>query len=402
MRSHPSTTDSSQSADALGAIAPMLAGAGSLPTGVGWRYEFKWDGLRGLCHLDGTTVKVFSRNGRDITTGFPELAELTALLDGRRAVLDGEIIALEDGGRPSFALLQRRMHVQSPSAALLADVPVRFYVFDLLRLDDESTIALPYEQRRQLLEELPLAGEVVRVPPSFDDGPRARAAAAAYGLEGVVAKRLGSPYRPGKRSIEWTKVPFVQTQEVVVVGYRLGEGRRAGTIGSLLVAVQDSAGVLRFAGHVGTGFSDADLRHLQHTMAPLCRPTPPLSDVPREYARHATWVDPVLVGDVAFRNWTPDHRLRHPSWRGDRPDRSPREVRRPTPPPAVPTATVTASMRTTDGRWRVEVVQAGSSQWYRIVRGDSVFDWLDISDVERILRAADLDLADLVEVEPAA
>lgn len=382
-------------------IPPMLAGAGTLPTGAGWRYEFKWDGIRGIAHAHGTTVRVASRSGRDITTGFPELAELTQLLNGRHAVLDGEIIAVEPGGRPSFALLQRRMHVRAPNGPLLEAVPVRYYVFDLLHLDEESIIALPYEQRRQMLDELHLIGEAVRVPPNFDGGARTSAAAAAYGLEGVVAKRLGSPYRPGKRSTDWTKVPFVQTQEVVVIGYRSGEGRRAGTIGSLLLAAQDATGALSFAGHVGTGFSDADLRHLQQTLAPLRRMSPPVPDVPREDARHAIWVDPVLVGDVSFRNWTPDHRLRHPSWRGIRPDRAPHEVRRPNPSAPVPME-VTASMSTADAAWRVDVVQSGSSQWYRIVHGDSVFDWLAMSDVQRILQAAGLDLADLVDVGAVA
>jgi bifunctional non-homologous end joining protein LigD len=179
--------------------------------------------------------------------------------------------------------------------------------------------AISYVER---LEELPLD-----ISPIFADGPTTVAAADEAGLEGVVAKRRSSRYRPGRRSPDWIKVPFIRTQEVVIVGYQPGEGRRAGTIGALLLAVNGPDGQLHFAGGVGTGFTDAALRALHRTLEPLRRTAPPLSGVPREHARRrAVWVEPSLVGEVAYRTWTPDGRLRHPSWRGLRPDKAPADV----------------------------------------------------------------------------
>ena len=307
-------------------ISPMLATPGALPAGPGWTYEFKWDGVRAVSYLDRHTVRVMSRNDLDVTASYPELVELLDLLAERRAVLDGEIVALDDAGRPSFPVLQQRMHVRQPTVALLAAVPVQYEVFDLLRLEGTSLLAHPYEQRRALLEQLPLHGHSVHLPPVSEDGPGTLAAADAAGLEGVVAKRRTSRYRPGRRSPDWIKVPFVRTQEVVIVGYQPGEGRRAGTIGALLLAVPGPDGALHYAGGVGTGFTDAALHQLQRTLQPLVRPTAPLADVPREHARRAVWVEPTLVGEVAYRTWTPDQRLRHASWRGLRPDKTPADV----------------------------------------------------------------------------
>jgi len=276
-------------------------------------------------------------------------------------------------------------------------VPVHYQVFDLLSLDGTSLLEHSYDQRRALLEQLPLHGHNVHLPPAFADGPDTLAAADAAGLEGVVAKRRSSLYRPGRRSPDWIKVPFVRTQEVVIVGYQPGEGRRAGTIGALLLAVNGPDGELHFAGGVGTGFTDAALHQLQATLRPLQRRTPPLADVPREHARRAVWVEPTLVGEVAYRTWTPDHRLRHASWRGLRPDKTPDQVHRPGASTVAPNATVVGSMHTLDGAWQVDIMQRGSSQWYRISHGDNVFDWLTVDAVRRILHEAGIDLADLTE-----
>jgi bifunctional non-homologous end joining protein LigD len=302
-------------------ISPMLATPGALPAGPGWAYEFKWDGVRAISYVEGDVLRVMSRNDLDVTASYPELVELLDRLGGRRAVLDGEIVALDNAGRPSFPVLQQRMHVRVPSVALLARVPVEYKVFDLLSLDGAALLDRPYEERRTRLSELPLD-----VSPVFADGPATVAAAEQAGLEGVVAKRRSSRYRPGQRSPDWIKVPFIRTQEVVIVGYQPGEGRRAGTIGALLLAVNGPDGRLHFAGGVGTGFTDAALRTLQRTLEPLLRAAPPLSGVPREHARRAVWVEPSLVGEVAYRTWTPDGRLRHASWRGLRPDKDPRDV----------------------------------------------------------------------------
>jgi bifunctional non-homologous end joining protein LigD len=394
----------------------MLATPGPLPSGPGWAYEFKWDGVRAVSYVERHTVRVMSRNDLDVTTSYPELTQLLDLLDARDAVLDGEIVAFDDAGRPSFPVLQQRMHVRAPSVALLAGVPVQYQVFDVLSLDGVSLLEQPYEQRRAVLEQLPLHGHSVHLPPTSDDGPGTLAAVDTAGLEGVVAKRRTSRYRPGRRSPDWIKVPFVRTQEVIIVGYQPGEGRRAGTIGRSCLAVTGPDGVLHYVGGVGTGFTDAALRQLQATLQPLQRPTPPLADVPREHARRAVWVEPTQVGEVAYRTWTPDQRLRHPSWRGLRPEKTPTEVVGPNPtaPPTSPRAstsastattgavapreaTVVGSMHTPDGAWQVDIMQRGSSQWYRITRGENVFDWLTVDAVQQILREAGIDLADLTE-----
>jgi bifunctional non-homologous end joining protein LigD len=386
---------------------PMLASPGRLPTGAGWVFEYKWDGVRAITAVHGATVQAWSRNQLDVTATYPELAELATLLDGCDAAVDGEIIALDAHGHPSFHLLQERMHVRSPGSALLTAVPVQYQVFDVLQLDGASTVELPYTRRRQLLDQLGLHGTTVHTSPLFPDGPSTWAAAETQGLEGVVAKRADAPYRPGRRSHDWIKVPFIRTQEVVIIGYQPGEGRRTGTIGALLLAVPGPDHVLHFAGGVGTGFTDAALHELHRQLQPLRRTTPPAGDVPRDHARRAVWVQPELVGEVAYRSWTPDHRVRHGSWRGLRPDKSPAQVRRTDPAPTPPTAateaaTVTAAMQTSDGAWRVEVLRRGPSQWYRITHADNIFDWLTIDAVHRILHQAGVDLADLTESQPAA
>jgi bifunctional non-homologous end joining protein LigD len=217
--------------------------------------------------------------------------------------------------------------VHQPSPDLIAGFRLAYNVFDLLGLDGRSLIDEPYDRRRELLLGLGLRGDLLRVPPNFvEDTPdRVAADARAGGLEGVVAKRLGSPYLPGRRSPDWIKAPFIRTQEVVILGYKEGEGRRAGTIGALLVGLH-RGGRLSFAGGVGTGFTDATLNDLRDRLAPLRRATPPADDVPRRDARDARWVEPTVVGEVEYRSFTPDGRLRHSSWRGLRPDRRPEEV----------------------------------------------------------------------------
>lgn len=309
-------------------VPPMLAGLGPLPTGPGWGYEFKWDGVRGVAYVH-RGLRLLSRNDRDVTRAYPELGELADLLAGRRAVLDGEIVALDPGGRPSFSALQRRMHVRAPAAALVAATPVRYYLFDLLHLDGRDTTALPYTERRAALEGLGLSGETVETPPYWtgEAGRDLATAAADLGLEGVVAKQLRSPYEPGRRGAAWVKVPLNETVEVIVGGWKPGSGRRSGAIGSLLLGMYDEHDRLHYIGQVGTGFTQAVLRDLAGRLEPLTRPDPPFAEVPREHARHAVWVDPVLVGDVTFRSWTPDRRLRHPSWKGLRSDRDPAEIR---------------------------------------------------------------------------
>jgi len=303
----------------------MLATLGVLPTGGGWAYEYKWDGVRAVIYVTASGVRVLSRNERDVTTAYPDIA---GALEGRRTemVLDGEIVAPDAKGRPSFARLQRRMNVHEPTPALIDEFALHYNVFDVLHFEGKSLIDEAYTVRRARLETL----KDLQLTPSFvADRPDAVVdESRRLGLEGVIAKRLGSPYEPGRRSPDWIKAPFIRTQEVVIVGYKPGEGRRAGTIGALLVALH-RGGTLSFAGGVGTGFTDAALHELQEQLTPLVRPSgpPPVDDVPRRDARGAVWVEPSIVGEVEYRSFTEDGRLRHSSWRGLRPDRRPDEAK---------------------------------------------------------------------------
>jgi len=313
-------------------VAPMLATAGTLPgpaEDARWGYEFKWDGVRATIYVDGGRIRILSRNDRDVTVSYPELRALGETLGCRQCLLDGEVVAFDAGGRPSFGALQQRMHIAKPAEARrLADrVPATFLAFDLLHLDGRSTLRLPYADRRALLDSLALAGPSWQVPPTFAGGGDAvLAASKAQGLEGVVAKRLDSAYTPGRRSEHWVKVKNVRHQEVVIGGWRPGAGNREGQIGSLLIGVSGVDG-LAFAGSVGTGFSQQALRELAHQLEPLRRQTSPFAtEVPRAQAKDAVWVEPVLAGEVAFTEWTREDRLRHPTWRGLRPEKAPADV----------------------------------------------------------------------------
>lgn len=320
-------------------VQPMMAVTGELPTGADarrWAYELKWDGVRAITYVRGPAgdgrerFHATSRRGNDITSRYPELSVLTDLLGEHHAVLDGEVVAFDAQGRPSFAALQRRMHVAAPgSRGLLAEVPVTYVVFDLLHLDGEGTTALRYEQRRALLEELSLADRAVQTPPYFREaGAELLDATQEQGLEGLIAKRLDSRYLPGRRVDFWRKVKNFQTQTVVVAGWKPGKGRRAGGVGSLLLGVYGGRG-LRYVGHVGTGFTESYLARLGATLRELeVADSPYVDEVPREFARDARWVAPRLVGEVSYTAWTVDERLRNPSWRGLRDDVPPEEVTR--------------------------------------------------------------------------
>jgi bifunctional non-homologous end joining protein LigD len=309
---------------------PMLATAGELPPveeDAGWGYEFKWDGVRAVAAVHRGVLGLTSRKGTDITVRYPEVGRLPDALAGHDAVVDGEIVAMDDKGRPDFGALQNRMHRTGPEVPRLAAArPVTFLVFDLLGWDGEDLTALPYAERRERLDALgPTGHRWVTTPWFSGGGAGVHAASQENGLEGVVAKRLDSPYRPGVRSPDWRKVKNVRTQSVVVGGWRPGQGRRAGGVGSLLVGVPDDDGRLVYVGHVGTGFTDQDLRLLERMFT--ARATPPFSgSLPREVTRDAHWIEPDLVGEVAYAVWTADGRLRHPSWKGVRDDLEPDDV----------------------------------------------------------------------------
>jgi bifunctional non-homologous end joining protein LigD len=316
----------------LPAYAPMLAQLGTLSSvqGPDWAVEMKWDGVRALAYLEAGAVRLMSRNGKNITPAYPELQLMAGATGGRAAVVDGEIVAFDETGRPSFEALQPRMHQRNPVAVaeLVRAVPVTFMAFDILHLDEAATVSLPYVERRKLLESTFTPGYRWEVPVWFADHVEyAFDSSRQLGLEGVVCKRLSSPYRPGKRTSEWTKVKNVSAVEVVIGGWRPGGGRRSGLIGSLLLGAYDRRGRLLYVGHVGTGFTQAMLRDLQQRLAPLERPDPPFAEpVPREHARDAHWVEPRVVGEVQYAEVTGDGMLRHPSWRGLRPDVEPAEA----------------------------------------------------------------------------
>lgn len=310
---------------------PMMAtAADSVPDEAGWAYEMKWDGVRAIVEVDDGAVRVRSRSGRDQTAQYPELGALVDAVAASRAVLDGEIVALDDAGRPSFSLLQPRMQAtrENEIARAAARRPVHLMLFDVLSIEDTSLLDEPYLDRRDALAALVLEQGIVHVPPAGQDGAAAMATSRELGLEGVVAKRQDSRYRPGRRSPSWLKLKHTSTQEVVVVGWKEGSGSRAGKVGALLLAVPDDAGVLQYVGRVGSGFTERDVTGWLSRFEPLAQQDPPLRDVPAPDARDAVWLTPVQVAEVEFGEWSPSGRLRHPRWRGWRPDKDAGEIRR--------------------------------------------------------------------------
>jgi bifunctional non-homologous end joining protein LigD len=265
-------------------LPPMLATLGELPEGEGWSYEFKWDGVRAIVYVEDGDVHALSRNDKDVIAGYPELRALPDRLTASPVALDGEIVALDQAGAPSFSRLQQRMHVRNPSPELVRRVPIRFYVFDVLQHAQRSTVRMPYRKRRELLDALELNDEMVQTPPYWaqGNGIDLMAAAGEQGLEGVVAKRLDSTYEPGRRSRLWIKTPINATTEVIIVGWTPGAGRRAGTIGALLLGAYNAAKELVYIGKVGTGFTDRMLTDLQRMLRPLRQHSAPFaSPVPR-------------------------------------------------------------------------------------------------------------------------
>jgi bifunctional non-homologous end joining protein LigD len=301
-------------------LRPMLAVAATeLPVHGDWVYEVKWDGYRVIAAVEGGEVTLRSRNGNDLTARFAQVARaLPGALRSADCVLDGEVCALDEDGRPRFSLLQH-------GGGALA-----MYAFDLLVLDGRDVTALPLGERKELLAETLIAGETIRLSVAFDDGPALFAQARAHGLEGVVAKRPSSRYLPGRRSEAWVKVKTQQRQELVIAGYTRGRGRRDNAFGSLVLAVE-RGDELVWAGNCGTGFDDAELDMLMEKLAPLRRKTTPLAvepKMPRVRPGDVTWVEPKLVCEVEFLEWTREGRLRAPSYKGLRDDKAAAEVHR--------------------------------------------------------------------------
>jgi bifunctional non-homologous end joining protein LigD len=308
-------------------IAPMKARTGTLPEDEGaWGYEVKWDGIRTILFADHGLVRLQGRNFSDFTPRYPEVRALARELGARRIVLDGEVVAFDEEGRPSFERLQTRMHLASESAVRrrMADIPATYVIFDLLYLEGRTTISLPYEDRRGLLEELELEGPAWRTPGYHrGEGGALLDATERLGLEGVMAKRLDSPYEPGRRSSAWIKVKNVCSQEVVIGGYTPGAGTRGGRVGALAVGYHDDERLV-YAGKVGTGFTEATLALLSRELEPLRTDESPFEG--RQPPKDTLFVEPRLVATVEFREWTKSGTLRAPSFKGLRPDIDPAEV----------------------------------------------------------------------------
>jgi bifunctional non-homologous end joining protein LigD len=306
----------------------MLAKPGTLPRPAdAYAYEFKWDGYRTLLFADRGQARVQSRNLHDVTANYPELQSVARALGARRAVLDGEIVVLDARGRPDFAALQQRAGFGPGPALAAQQAPVTYFGFDLLWLDGRSLMRQPYAARRAALEGLGLEDPALWVPPAELDGEAAQAASRKLGLEGIVAKRLDSPYEPGQRSGAWVKVKNVHRQEVVVGGWTPGEGGRKGALGALLVGTYED-GALVYAGRVGTGFTAQTLTRLQPELARRARSTSPFAARHPDMPDEVRWVRPALVCEVQFTSWTRDGLLRHASFKGLRSDKDPRDVRR--------------------------------------------------------------------------
>ncbi|WP_173008249.1 ATP-dependent DNA ligase [Mycolicibacterium sp. P1-18] len=299
-------------------VKPMLATHGSVAklTRAGWAFEGKWDGYRLLVDADHGALRLHSRSGRDVTREYPQLTALAADLAEHHVTLDGEVVALDEAGVPNFGLMQNRAR----------STRIEFWAFDILQLDGRSLMRAKYSDRRKLLETLAKGGGLTVPEQLSGDGPEALEHARAKRWEGVVAKKRDSTYQPGRRSQSWIKDKLWLTQEVVIGGWRAGEGGRTSGIGALLIGVPEGDGLV-FAGRVGTGFTDKDLAALKKTLAPLHTEQSSFTTrLSGPDAKGVTFVEPTLVGEVRYSERTSDGRLRQPSWRGLRPDKSPDEV----------------------------------------------------------------------------
>lgn len=321
-------------------IKPMLAKVGQLPANpTEYSFEIKWDGIRTIFYLEETKYKLLSRNLKDITRQYPELLGLATSIVGRHRemILDGEIVTFDSNGLPSFSHLQHRMGLTNDKiiTEMMQKLPVHYIIFDILSLDGNLFLEKNYTERRKILGNLALEGSHWQTPNyKTGDGQSILAASRKLGLEGIVAKRLNSPYQPGKRTGAWIKIKNQRRQELIICGWVPGQGTRHGMIGALLIGYYDSTPEeakgrnkpqrLLFAGKVGTGFSQATLLALANQLIPLSRKTCPFDqELP---IKNAQFVKPILVGEFEFTEWTPNNTLRHPSFKGLRNDKDPYQV----------------------------------------------------------------------------
>ncbi len=306
---------------ALTWIPPMKAIIGEPTDDEGWAAELKWDGLRTQLATDGTVTVARSSRGRDVTSQFPELVSFGPTL-GTGAVLDGELVVF-DGDRPDFPRVLQRLNTDRPNEHLLRSSPVFYIAFDLLVLDGNPLLELPYTTRREVLTDLVEDGPSWRVPPSVIGGAsRLLALARQRDLEGIVVKRLDSPYVPGSRTANWRKVKIRLHQEFVVGGWLAGQGSLEDGIGSLVLGVWEGTELV-VAGLAGSGLTDAERRRLAARLTE--RPTPAFTTVPA-LDRPVTWVEPTVVAEIEFGDWPDGGMLRHPVYLGLRDDKDPADV----------------------------------------------------------------------------
>jgi len=365
-------------------LPPMLASPGRLPESEdGWAFEVKWDGVRAITYWRPGRMRIESRNLNDISSRYPELRALGRQLGAREAVLDGEVVAFDEHGRPSFERLARRMHVSSDAAVrrLEREIPVTYAIFDVLYLDGRITMGLSYRERRQLLEQLDLNGASWQTPAYHEgDGRELLMVTAEHNLEGILAKRLDAPYRPGERREEWLKIKNTNRQEFVIGGWLQGKGRRAGTLGALLVGYYEGEGEgrsLRYAGRVGTGFNEAELERLTAALAARGRRMSPFGPHGVQPPRGARFVKPELVAEIEFSRWTRDRVLRHSSYQGLRSDKPAAEVE-------METLTLTRKPSPSEPRSKAprqvlaETDQAGQQHPYRILHETKRYDEIEV------------------------
>ena len=311
-------------------IKPMKAASGELPVGDGWVYELKWDGMRAVAFIADDEVRFQTTNLLDCTNSFPELAGLGGAFGSYESlVLDGEIVAFDDEGVPSFGRIQQRMHVSDPAEAARRShqVPVMYVVFDVLEINGTSTMSLRFSDRRRLLEGIVEPGRAWQLSTLYEDEPeKLLEIVAERGIEGLMAKRIDSTYQPGKRASAWCKVKPRRREEFVVGGWVTGDGNRSNSLGALVIGFHDDSG-LRYAGRVGSGFNDSDLRDWMELLGDRARDESPFVDpVDKKPGRQSFFVNPDLVVEVAFAEWSQIGHLRHPSYLGRRFDKDASEV----------------------------------------------------------------------------
>lgn len=309
-------------------FTPMLAHGGYEPFDArGWWFEPKFDGVRTLLYIEGESVRLISRTGRDQTANYPELSRLYRRVNAINAVIDGEIVATDEDGRTSFELLQQRMNLSSPAdiERVRKKIPVELVAFDVLWLDGQNLMEQPLSDRRERLKEVVMEDKGLRlvywVP---DDGKRFYEAAQGLGLEGVIGKRASSKYLPGRRSDDWRKIKILKRQDCVILGCTPGQKGRSGAFGALLLGAYRD-GKLIWVGQVGTGFTDRMLKIVLDRLSGLETDRPSIPDAELRKVKGARWVRPELVCEVEYLQMTAGGKLRAPSFKGLRPDKLPED-----------------------------------------------------------------------------